>query len=156
MNVTPSGKAYLVCIETSESMELQFAPNDFTEETTTSWAAIKIPGASAPRRQWVSGEARKLPIKIELYRQPDIQQRVRWIQSLQYPSYQNGFLAASPSRVMLIFGGLYDGVTWIVTGTKVRWFDLFAADLTPLRAEVEVQLEEYRESSPDYREIRAQ
>lgn len=156
MIMEPPSKAYLVCVETGESLELQFAPNDFTEEVATSWAAIKIPGASAPRRQWVSGEARKLPVKIDFYRLPDIRGRVRWIQSLQFPSYQNGHLVASPCRVMLVFGGLYDGVTWIVTATKVRWHDLFAADLTPLRAEVEIQLEEYRESSPDYREMRAQ
>jgi hypothetical protein len=57
---------------------------------------------------------------------------------------------------MLIFGDLYPGMTCIVRQVKARFFGLFDRNnLLPQRAEVDIVLEEYVDSSVDWSQVRS-
>ena len=149
-----ASKAFLVDLMTGERLEFQFAPSDLKGDRSSGWTAAKVPGLSHPRYQFTAGEDRNLQFTLEFFRLPDIEERVRWLQSLTYPGYKDGMLSAPPHLVELVFGTLYEGVAWMVISAKERYFDLFTTDLTPLRAEVEITLKEYVEQGRDAREIR--
>lgn len=51
--------AYLVDVDTGDYLDFQYNPNDIVDEKSTAYAAIKIPGMSHPRYQYVAGEPRK-------------------------------------------------------------------------------------------------
>ena len=46
--------AYLVDVDTGDYLDFQYNPNDIVDEKSTAYAAIKIPGMSHPRYQYVS------------------------------------------------------------------------------------------------------
>jgi len=147
--------AYLVDVDTGERLEFQYNPNEISDEKSTAYAAIKVPGMSHPRYQFVAGEARKISFKVEFFKGP-VKERVRWLQSLQYPEHDGTMLKNAPHRVLFIFGDLFPGVVCIVPSVKARFFHLFdQSTLAPQRAEVDVTLEEYVEQSKEPNEARA-
>lgn len=146
--------AFLVDTVTGERLVFQMNPNDITDDKSTNFARIPIPGMSHPRYQFVSGEARKVSFKIHLFKGP-VKDQVTWLQSLLYPEHAGTILKNGPHRVLFVFGDLYPGFLGVVTGAKVRYFDLFDREtLAPQRAEVDLSLEEYVEQSVSYKEIR--
>jgi len=68
-------KGYLVDADTGERLEFQYNPNNISDEKSTSYAAIKIPGMSHPRYQYVAGEPRRIVFKIEFFKGP-VKQKV--------------------------------------------------------------------------------
>jgi hypothetical protein len=145
---------YLVDVDTGERLEFQHNPSDISDEKSTDYAAIKIPGLSHPRYQYVAGEARRISFKIELFKGP-VKEQVHWLRSLLYPEHAGTMLKNAPHRVLLLFGDLYPGVLCVVRQVKVRYFHLFDRDsLLPQHAEVEIVLEEYVEESVNWQEVR--
>mgnify|MGYP000005851348 CR=1 FL=1 len=57
--------AYLVDVDTGDYLDFQYNPNDIVDEKSTAYAAIKIPGMSHPRYQYVAGEPRKHGFALE-------------------------------------------------------------------------------------------
>lgn len=155
MDIETAGSAYLVDVTNGDSLKLQYAPNELADSKGTSYASVKIPGMSGPRQQFVSGDAHKLALKIDLYGN-DVAKNARWIQSLEYPEYENDELVDTPHRVMFIFGTLYGSTVWLVTDCQVKYFGQFTPGLDPRRAEVSLTLEEYVTKGRDYRNIRNQ
>mgnify|MGYP001156676434 CR=1 FL=1 len=146
--------AYLVDVDTGERLEFQYNPNDITDEKSTAYAAVKVPGMSHPRYQFVAGEARKIAFKVEFFK-GQVKENVRWLQSLQYPDHGGPMLKNAPHRVLFIFGDLFPGVVCIVPSVKARFFHLFdQTTLDPQRAEVDILLEEYVEQSRSVGEVR--
>lgn len=145
---------YLVDVDTGERLAFQHNPNDIGDEKSTAYAAIRIPGMSHPRYQYVAGEPRKIAFKLELFKGP-VKQKVHWLRSLLYPEHAGTMLKNAPHRVLFIFGDLYPGVLCVVRQVKVRYFHLFDRDsLLPQRAEVEIVLEEYVGASVNVSEVR--
>jgi hypothetical protein len=148
-------KSYLVDLYTGERLEFQYNPSSIGDEKSTDYAAIKIPGMSHPRYQYVAGEPRKITFKVELFKGP-VKQKVDWLRSMQYPEHARTMLKNAPHCVLLIFGDLYPGVTCIVRQVKARFFGLFDRDnLLPQRAEVDIVLEEYVDRSVDWSQVRS-
>lgn len=148
-------QAYLVDVDTGERLEFQYNPNEIVDEKSTAYASIKVPGMSHPRYQFVAGEARRISFKIELFRGP-VKERVKWLQSLQYPEHDGTMLKNAPHRALFIFGDLFPGVICIVPSVKARFFHSFdQATLAPQRAEVDITLEEIVEKSKGPTEARA-
>jgi hypothetical protein len=148
-------KGYLVDADTGDRLEFQYNPNNISDEKSTSYAAIKIPGMSHPRYQYVAGEPRRIVFKIELFKD-SVKQKVDWLRSLQYPEHAGSMLKNAPHRVILIFGDLYPGVTCIVRMVKARYFGMFdQTNLAPQRAEVDITLEEYVDQSGNGSEVRS-
>ena len=148
-------KGYLVDADTGERLEFQYNPNNISDEKSTSYAAIKIPGMSHPRYQYIAGEPRRIVFKIELFKD-SVKQKVDWLRSLQYPEHAGSMLRNAPHRVVLIFGDLYPGVTCVVRMVKARYFGLFdQTNLTPQRAEVDITLEEVVDQSINGSEMRS-
>ena len=70
-------KGYLVDADTGERLEFQYNPNSISDEKSTDYATIKIPGMSHPRYQYVAGGARQLNFKISLFMK-DVKKNVEW------------------------------------------------------------------------------
>ena len=147
-------KGYLVDADNGERLEFQYNPNDITDDKSTAYATIKIPGMSHPRYQYVSGEARRITFKIKFFK-GEVKKQVDWLRSLQYPEHAGSMLKNAPHKVILIFGDLYPGVTCIIKQVKARFFNLFDRDnLLPQQAEVDIVLEEYVDQSVKWSEVR--
>lgn len=145
----------LVDVETGERLEFQHNPNDISDDKAAAYAAIRIPGMSHPRYQFVAGEPRRIAFRIELFKGP-VREKVHWLRSLLYPEHAGTMLKNAPHRVLFIFGDLYPGVLCVVRQVKARYFHLFGRDdLLPQRAEVDLVLEEYVDQSVPFSEVRS-
>ena len=154
MNPVKEQQAFLVDLETGERLAFQFNPSEITDEKSTAYAAIRIPGMSHPRYQFIAGEPRRVSFQIQLFKGP-VKQNVAWLQSLCYPEHAGSMLQNTPHKVMLVYGDLYPDLIGVVRQVKARYFDLFDRDnLLPQRAEVDIAIEEVVERSVDFSEIR--
>lgn len=146
--------AYLVDVETGDRLAFQYNPNDIVDEKSTAYAAIKIPGMSHPRYQYVAGQPRKIGFQL-LFFKGAVQESVDWLRSLLYPEHAGTMLRTAPHRVLFLFGDLYPGVVCVVRQVKARYFHLFDREnLRPQHAEVDVLLEEYVDESVEVRKVR--
>ena len=151
---------YIVDVETGEQLVFSFNPEAISDDKSVSYAVIKIAGRSNPYIQWSSSDERKVSFELKFYRltndNQEVNKKVRWIESLQYPEHDaEGYLVAAPHRVLFIFGERYTGDTkWVVDGAKVAFNNLWTKDLLPLFATVNISLIEWREQEISYKDIR--
>lgn len=145
---------YLVDVVTRESLEFQYNPDEVSDDKSTDFATIKIPGMSHPRYQYVAGEARKIAFKLVFFKGP-VKQKVAWLQSLLYPQHDKTMLKNAPHKALFFLGDLYPGVLCIVRQVRARYFNMFDTEnLLPQHAEVEMTLEEIVQRSVSYTEVR--
>jgi len=145
---------YLVDVVTRESLAFQYNPDEITDEKSTDYATIKVPGMSHPRYQYVSGDARRITFTVSFFK-GNVREKVAWLQSLLYPQHDMTMLKSAPHKLLFFFGDLYPGVLCILRGARVRFFHMFDRDsLLPQRAEVELSLEEIVQKSVSYSEVR--
>ena len=145
---------YIVDVVTRESLEFQYNPDEITDEKSTDFATIKVPGMSHPRYQYVAGEARKISFKVSFFKGP-VREKVSWLQSLLYPQHEKTMLRNAPHKVLFFFGDLYPGVMCVVRQVRARYFHIFDRDsLLPQHAEVDLTLEEIVAKSVDYTTVR--
>ena len=151
---TPPAKGCLVDSETGEEMEFQYNPSEVLDEKSAHFAAVRIPGMSHPRYQFVSGEPRKIAFRLRFFK-GDAREKVAWLQSLLYPEHSGTMLKNAPHRVVFVFGDLFPGLLCVVREAKVRYHGLFEPEtLLPQQADVDVVLEECAEESVPYSEVR--
>jgi len=147
-------KGYLIDVDGSGELELQYNPSEILDDKATLFAAIRVPGMSHPRYQYVSGEPRKIVFKLRFFKGP-VRERVNWLQSLLYPEHGGAMLEHAPHRVLLVLGELFPGVLCVVKRVKARFHGLFEPEtLLPQQADVDVVLEEYIEESVSVAELR--
>ena len=145
---------YLVDAVTRESLEFQYNPDQILDEKGSDFAAIKVPGMSHPRYQYVSGEARVIAFKLTFFKGP-VREKVAWLRSLLYPEHEKTMMKTAPHKVLFFFGDLYDGTPCIVRQVRARYFHMFDRDsLLPQHAEVEIVLEEMVSRSVSCGEVR--
>ena len=145
---------HLVDVVTRESLEFQYNPDEITDDKSTDFATIKVPGMSHPRYQYVAGEARRINFRLTFFK-GEVKKKVAWLQSLLYPQHEKTMLRNAPHKVLFFFGDLYAGVPCIVRQVRVRYFHMFdASNLLPQHAEVEITLEEIVNKSVSYSEVR--
>jgi len=145
---------YIVDVVTRESLEFQYNPDEISDEKSTDFATIKVPGMSHPRYQYVSGEARRITFKVSFFKGP-VKDKVAWLQSLLYPQHEKTMLRNAPHKALFFFGDLYPGTLCVVRQVRTRYFHMFDKDnLLPQHAEVELTLEEIVQRSVDYTEVR--
>ena len=145
---------YIVDVVTRESLEFQYNPDEITDEKSTDFATIKVPGMSHPRYQYVAGEARKISFKVSFFKGP-VREKTAWLQSLLYPQHEKTMLRNAPHKVLFFFGDLYPGVMCVVRQVRARYFHMFDKDsLLPQHAEVDLTLEEIVQKSVDYTAVR--
>ncbi len=144
----------VVDVVTHERLEFQYNPDEISDEKSTDFAAIKVPGMSHPRYQYVAGEARRITFKVSFFKGP-VKDKVAWLQSLLYPQHEKTMLKNAPHKVLFFFGDLYPGTLCVVRQVRSRYFHLFDRDsLLPQHAEVELALEEIVTKSVDYTQVR--
>ncbi|MHB1001978.1 MAG: CIS tube protein [Armatimonadota bacterium] len=154
MENTKITTGYLVDVVTRESLSFQYNPDEITDEKSTDFATIKVPGMSHPRYQYVAGEARRISFKLSFFK-GDVKKKVTWLQSLLYPEHEKTMLRTAPHKVLFFFGDLYSGVPCIVRQVRVRYFHMFdQVNLLPQHAEIDIALEEIVNKSVSYTEVR--
>lgn len=135
---------------TGERLEFQFNP-EINDVKGTSFASSVVPGLSHPVLQFTAGDARQISFTLDFTAfegDRDILRDIRWIQALQYPTWEEGVLSAAPPRVILSMGKTLTvrGVVKNVQAHYRRW----TPDLNRLlEASVTVQMEEYVDRSVD-------
>lgn len=143
MSANPGGFATPLC-----SME---NPEEIEDEGGTRWDRSTIPGLSHPRYHFVAGDPRIIRMKLEFHWSADptaVKRNVAFLQSLRYPTSGATTLLRSPPICMLVFGMLYRGLKFVEPMVKVKWHKLFEPfTLYPLRATVELVIEEWVETS---------
>jgi len=148
-------KGYIIDAETGDELEFQYNPSEIVDDKSTNFAAIRIPGMSHPRYQYVAGEPRKISLRLQFFKGP-VQEKVAWLQSLLYPEHAETMLKTAPHRVIFVFGDLFPGVLCVVRDVKARFHGLFEPEtLLPQQADVDLALEEYVEESVSYSDVRA-
>ncbi len=154
MAQTKALTAYLVDVVTRERLAFQYNPNDIVDSKATSYATLVVPGMSHPRYQFVAGDARKISFTVTFY-QRDVKKKVAWLQALLYPTHDASMLKQAPHQVLFFFGELYPGTTCLVREVRAHYSYLFdPATLLPLRADVEMTLEEVVAQSVNASEVR--
>lgn len=135
---------------TGERLEFQFNP-DVEDRKSTSFASSVVPGLSHPVLQFQAGEGRVISFTLAFSAfegDRDILRDIRWIQSLQYPTWEEGVLQSAPPRVIFSMGR-HLTVRGVVRSVQVR-YGRWSPDLSRLlEGSVAVQLEEYVEKSVD-------
>ena len=154
-----SVKGLIKDYENGEYLEFIINPDNISDNKSNSFAVLSTPGTSNPLIQWSSGGKRTVSFKLKLYRTQDnneIQQKVRWLQSLQYPEYgSDGRVILGPHRVLFIFGDTYaSDKKWIVESVKVQYGNLWSRELVPYGAEVDITLMEWNEEPISYQSFR--
>lgn len=145
---------YIVDVVTRERLEFQYNPDEITDDKSTDFSTIKVPGMSHPRYQYIAGEARRISLKLSFFKGP-VKQKVAWLQSLLYPHHDKTMLKNAPHKVLFFFGELYPGVTCVVRQVRARYFHVFDEDsLLPQHSEVDLTLEEIVQKSVDYTAVR--
>lgn len=145
---------YLIDADGEGTLEFQYNPSEVVDEKATHFAAIRIPGMSHPRYQYVAGEPRRIVFKLQFFKGP-VKERVNWLQSLLYPEHAGSMLEMAPHRVLFLFGELFPSVLCIVREVKARFFGLFEPEtLLPEQADVDLVLEEYVDQSVNVNEVR--
>lgn len=153
-------QGYLIDIETGEQFTFSFNPESIDDNKNVSYAVIKIAGRSNPFIQWSSSDERNIQFALKIYRLTDDNQevtnKIKWLESLQYPEYDDeGYLISAPHRVLFIFGNRYTGdQKWVVESAKISFSNLWTKDLSPLFATVTISLIEWNEENINYSDIR--
>lgn len=151
---SPPITGYLVDTQTGERLAFQHNPNAITDGKSTAWAAIRIPGMSHPRYQYVAGEPRRIAFQLAFFKGP-VKEKVHWLRSLLYPEHGGTLLKSAPHPVLFLFGELYPNLVCVVRKVEARYFHLFDREsLLPQRAEVDLVLEEWVDESIPFSEVR--
>lgn len=135
---------------TGERLDFQFNP-EVEDRKSTAFASLAVPGLSHPVLQFQAGEARVISFTLmfsAFHGDRDILRDIRWIQSLQYPTWEEGVLQAAPPRVVFSMGP-HLTIRGVVRNVQVR-YGRWTPDLSRLlEGSVSVQIEEYVERSVD-------
>jgi hypothetical protein len=152
-------RGFLVDIATNERFEFQYNPIEIADSIASGWVKQKAPGATHPRLQWAAGGERSWSFRLQFYRETrddeEVSKKVRWLQSLMYPKYdESGQLERGPAVCLFGFGTLYSAQV-VVDRCDARYFKLFTpGELQPLVAEVDLRLEEYEPEGRSFDQVR--
>lgn len=140
---TRADRGWLYNEATGERLEFQYNPV-VQDRKGTQYERHRVPGLSHPVLHFVAGEARTVSFRLDMRAEEgrDILRDVRWIQSLQYPTWAEGQLQEAPPLVVLVLGRSFTfrGVVVSVDVTYSQW----SPDFTELQAAtVQVGMEEY-------------
>lgn len=138
-------KGFLVNEVTGENRQFQFNPVEIRDSKGTAFERVQVPGLSHPRLQFVAGESRVLSFELEFSgvgNTRNVMDDVKWVQSLQYPNWDQGVIKAAPPRVTLVFGRLLR-IRGVITGVATVYEQWNPALTRLLKSKVKIDLEEY-------------
>ncbi|MDR1020453.1 MAG: phage tail protein, partial [Synergistaceae bacterium] len=136
-------------------LEWGFNPESFEDSDSAGFARVSIPGMSHPRIQFTGGGERTLSFVIPLhYSQCDVARDIRTLRAWLYGEYTGGRLVKAPHRLLVQFGGTWQGEKWLMESLDVS-YKRFGKDGGPIMADASVTLVEYAETSKGIGEVRA-
>ena len=151
-------KATLTDLVTGRRVAVQFNPEEYSLDRSTTFAQLAVPGLSAPLVQFIAGNAQTAEMELladTTEASPaggpgsDVRRLVRDITSLMDINPE----LHAPPPVVFAWGGLT--FTCVLTRVQQR-FVMFRPDGTPVRARLTVSLSEYRNVELEAKEIKRQ
>lgn len=156
--VTGLEKATLTDVVSGRRVVVQFNPEEYSLDRSTTFAQLAVPGLSAPLVQFIAGNAQT--VEMELFVDTtesspaggpgsDVRRLVQDVTSLMDidPDLH------APPPVVFAWGSLT--FTSVITRVQQR-FVMFRPDGTPVRARLTVSLSEYRNVELEAKEIKRQ
>jgi hypothetical protein len=140
--------------ESLKALQIQTVPLELSIDPIAKWATIPSIGRNNPFYHYTGGED-SLRFTLDWYSEresrDDVINKCRWVESL---SRSNAY-DAEPSRVVLIFGDLFQFDTWIVESAPYR-LSLFDKErgMLPRQAYQELTLKKVSEKNTSSFEIR--
>jgi hypothetical protein len=144
----------IVDLDDGTRLEWGFNPEEFTDEDSTRYAKIYIPGMSHPRIQFTGGGERTLSFVLPLhYSRSDVPQDMRILRSWKYGEYSGGRLIKAPHRLLVQFGETWMEEKWLLEQCQ---FQIKRMDKQgkPLFTLASMRLIEYIDTSRGMREVR--
>jgi hypothetical protein len=144
----------MVDLDDGARLEWGFNPEGFDDSDSANFARVGIPGMSHPRMQFTGGGERTLSFVVPLhYSQTDVARDIRTLRSWLYGEYSGGRLVKAPHRLLVQFGGTWQGEKWLMESCAVS-YRRFDKGGEPIMADVSVTLVEYIETSRGIGEVR--
>ena len=145
----------LTDVETGELVSFDINPEVFSDEKSTEFASIDIPGMSHPRIQYTGGGERTLSFSVSLHHgvTNDIQGSIRCLQAWLYAEYSGGRLKRAPHRLLLAISDTWQDELWVMRSCSVirKRFD---KELNCVFAEVALELIQIIDNSIGFEDIR--
>lgn len=138
-------ECFLVDLDTGDKLEFPSTPEEITDSAGAEWTDILVLGRSEPIRAWGSTNARKIGYTFQFQATEDVRgdvyNKVKWLQSLEYPTYAAG-IAHRPPVLMLIMGSFMRFRCIARPAIDVRWQPPWELPtMFPMVAEVSMNLE---------------
>lgn len=149
---------YLVPVDVPnlKALKIQTIPLELSVEPLSKWAVIPSIARNNPFYHYTGGED-KIAFTLDWYsitdNRHDVIDKCRWVEAL---SKGDGYFKG-PSRIILIFGGLFTKDTWIIESAPYK-LSLFDTDreLLPRQAYQELTLNKVTTHNSTRNEIRFQ
>lgn len=148
----------LVDFDTTERMEWDLNPEEFTDTDGANFAGIEVPGMSHPRLQFAGGAERTLTFTLPLHYgalrdSRTVAQSIDLLRSWLYADYDRTLMTAPPHRLLVCFGDRWQNEKWVMTQCEINYVR-FDKDGAPLHATAAITLTEYIETSRSREEVR--
>lgn len=137
---TTENKLYLVALDTLERLPIQFVPTALNMQRQGSYPSLEVVGRTTPVYQFTGGR-KSISLDLDFYSivegREDVITKVQWLESL---THSNGPLAP-PQRVLLVWGELFQGETWIASSVQTSLEQFSKLDeYLPIQAYVRLNL----------------
>jgi Contractile injection system tube protein len=155
--------ASLTNLDTGDRIEVLFNPNEYTLNKDNNFAQAAVPGLSTPLLQFVSGNLRTLEMELVF---DSLEQHLHSSRTLNAPRSDVRKLtqqvvdlmainAATHAPPVLLF--TWGGLTFTGVLSKVNQrFTMFLEDGTPVRARLQVTLQEWKTALQESKEVKRQ
>jgi hypothetical protein len=155
--------ATLTNLDTGEQIEVLFNPNEYTLNKDNNFAQAVVPGLSTPLLQFVNGNVRTLDMELvfdslEQHRhssrtinpaRSDVRRLTQKVVDLM------AITPATHAPPVVLFS--WGGLTFTGVLSKVNQkFTMFLEDGTPIRARLQVTLQEWKSALQESKEVRRQ
>jgi hypothetical protein len=137
-------KAGIVDINTGELRKFQYNPETLKDDRFVTIASIAVPGLNTPRYQFVAGGDTTVSFSLFLnaLNHPKggqgILDDIIWLRSRTFPTRSSNVLQVAPSKVMLVWPGLYN-VKGILTTCNLE-YTAFFPDGKPKHCNISIEI----------------
>jgi len=156
--MSPEPYCYIIDLETGDKCEFQLMPDVFGESKSANWDQIPIIGRSLPYLGYAHSGPRTASFTLLFHAIGGkwtpvwVMEHVRFLKSLVYPDYQNGF-TFPPHRAMLIVGEAI-GMVCVAANVTTNWMGPWtfsdSGEAYPFRAEVTIDLIEWGANGDEF------
>ena len=148
--IAQEDKAFLTNVETNERIPCLFNPTEYTLTKSNSWSPVTVVGFNVPPTEFTGGKptTMKLDLFFDTYEMDrdvrDYTDKVLRLAKISRDTVDASTKRGRPPRVMFNWGKVFSFQA-VITSLSVR-YTLFKSDGTPVRAMVNVGLQECKDA----------